>query len=41
MKTFDEGHRNLHHGGGEKGNDSDDEEEEEGEGGPRVGCQSQ
>lgn len=42
MRTFDEAHRNLHHGGGTRGNDSDDEDDDEGEsGGPRVGCQTQ
>jgi len=40
MKKFEEYHRNLHHGGGDKGNDSEGEEDDEGHGhgGQRVGC---
>jgi len=42
MKKFEEFHKNLHHGGGDKGNDSEEEEDDEGHGhGQRVGCQTQ
>lgn len=38
MKKFEEHHRNLHHGGGDRGNDSE-EEEDEGHGhGRQMGC---
>jgi hypothetical protein len=44
MQTFDEAHRNIHHGGGANGNDSEEEDEDDdghGHHGQKVGCQSQ
>lgn len=39
--NYTEGHRNAHHGGGDKGNDSEEEEEDGHPHGQRIGCQSQ
>lgn len=44
MKNFEEYHRNLHAGGGERGNDSEEDEDDEGHhghGGQKMGCQAQ
>jgi len=41
MKTFEELHRNTHHGGGQHGNDSEEDEDDGSHGGQRVGCQTQ
>lgn len=43
MKKFEEYHKNVHHGGGDRGQDSEEEDDDEGHGhgGQRVGCQSQ
>ena len=41
MVSYQEQHRNAHHGGGDKGNDSEEDEDDGHPHGQRIGCQSQ